>query len=133
MLMVVGAAAATPTQDTGPPRPRFIPRSVAGEDLFQFFCATCHGRDGKGRGPAAAALKNPPPDLTRLARQYQGRFPRERVEAYVAHDEAVVAPGHGSREMPVWGPIFHGLEPSDELTAVRIANVVRYVESIQEK
>jgi hypothetical protein len=62
-----------------------------------------------------------------------GEFPRQRVEAYVANDGSVRAPSHGSLEMPVWGPIFRGLEPSDALTEVRIANVVRYIESIQAK
>jgi mono/diheme cytochrome c family protein len=136
MLLAVaaaGATAAAPAQDTGPSLPRLIPRSVAGGDLFLFFCATCHGRDGRGNGPVASALRNAPPDLTQLARRNGGEFPRQRVEAFVANDGTVLAPSHGSREMPVWGPIFHGLEPSDTLTEVRIANLVRYIESIQEK
>ena len=35
--------------------------------------------------------------------------------------------------MPVWGPIFRALDPKDSLAAIRIANLVTYVESIQVK
>jgi hypothetical protein len=35
--------------------------------------------------------------------------------------------------MPVWGPIFRGLDPSDTRVNVRIANLVGYIESIQLK
>ena len=40
--------------------------ALAGRDLFEFYCATCHGRDGKGAGPVAGALKTRPADLTAL-------------------------------------------------------------------
>ena len=35
--------------------------------------------------------------------------------------------------MPVWGPTFLALEPSDTRVKIRIANVVTYIESIQIK
>jgi hypothetical protein len=35
--------------------------------------------------------------------------------------------------MPVWGPIFRALDPNDARTAVRLDNLVRYLESIQLK
>ena len=34
--------------------PPLVIDSMAGRDLFEFYCATCHGRDGKGAGPDAA-------------------------------------------------------------------------------
>ena len=40
---------------------------------------------------------------------------------------------HGSRDMPVWGPIFRSLDSSDARNRVRIANIVDYVASIQTK
>ena len=40
--------------------------SVAGADTFREYCAVCHGIGGRGNGPAASALKVPPPDLTML-------------------------------------------------------------------
>jgi mono/diheme cytochrome c family protein len=37
------------------------PKSLArGRQLYATFCATCHGVDGRGDGPAAAGLKSPP-------------------------------------------------------------------------
>jgi hypothetical protein len=35
--------------------------------------------------------------------------------------------------MPVWGPIFRGLDSSDTMNKVRIANLVGYLESMQPK
>ena len=37
---------------------------ASGKALFQQYCASCHGDDGKGAGPAAVAFKVQPPDLT---------------------------------------------------------------------
>jgi mono/diheme cytochrome c family protein len=36
---------------------------TAGAALYQTHCATCHGSDGAGDGPAAAGLSPPPADL----------------------------------------------------------------------
>jgi mono/diheme cytochrome c family protein len=69
--------------------------------LFQRFCASCHGRDGKGDGPVAPFFKLAPPDLTGLSRRSGGTFPAERVRRIVDGRE-VVNP-HGARQMPVWG------------------------------
>jgi mono/diheme cytochrome c family protein len=112
--------------------PPLVIGSMAGRDLFGFYCATCHGRDGKGTGPVAAALKTPPADLTIIARRNGGRFPRSDVIAFVADEKTPIA-AHGPREMPVWGPIFRALDPSDTRTKVRIDNLVTYIESIQAK
>ena len=35
--------------------------------------------------------------------------------------------------MPVWGPIFRGLDPSAARTTMRIDNLVTYLESLQGK
>ena len=119
-------------QQTGPKYPPLIIRSVAGRDLFEFYCATCHGRDGKGGGPTAGALRVPPPDLTTLATRNGGTFPQARVEALVT-SERNMPTAHGSRDMPVWGPIFRGLDPNDRLNRVRIDNIVEYLAAIQMK
>ncbi len=37
---------------------------AGGAGLFTQHCATCHGADGRGDGPAAKALADPPADLT---------------------------------------------------------------------
>ena len=38
---------------------------------------------------------------------------------------------HGTADMPVWGAVFRSLDPSDTLTAIRIENLVKYLESLQ--
>jgi mono/diheme cytochrome c family protein len=135
LVGVLGSALLARAQVTTPPRPPLVISSLAGSDLYQFYCATCHGRDGRGQGPVAAALKVAPPDLTGITRRHGGTFPRGRVEDFVTNDGDTVtlALAHGTRDMPVWGPVFRGLDPSDKLVKVRIANVVQYIESIQEK
>jgi mono/diheme cytochrome c family protein len=35
-----------------------------GQRIYQHSCIICHGRDGRGTGPAAKALAHPPADLT---------------------------------------------------------------------
>jgi mono/diheme cytochrome c family protein len=105
---------------------------MAGRDIFRYYCATCHGRDGRGNGPVAAELKAKPANLTGLAAENAGRFPLERVKAFVTHGRPG-APAHGSSEMPVWGPIFQSLDPSDAIAQARIESVVAYINSIQRK
>ena len=107
--------------------------SMYGRDLFEFYCASCHGRDGKGGGPVVPALKVHVPDLTTMAERSGGTFQKARVTGIVTGDQGHLTPAHGSTDMPVWGPVFRGLDPSDTLVKVRIANVVAYIESLQEK
>ena len=127
--LLMRTAATPPAQSV----PLVIP-SLAGQDLFSFYCATCHGSDARGNGPVAVALKSPPPDLTRLARRNGGSFPRVRVVQFIAGGGTTLRGAHGSTEMPVWGPIFRALDPSDErLVLIRIENIVQYLESIQAK
>ena len=128
LIGVVGVAG----QQTGRTPPPLVIPSLAGGDLFRFYCASCHGRDGKGDGPVASALTRRPPDLTTMARRNGGRFPTSRVEGFVAGDrEPTIA--HGSADMPVWGPIFQALDSHDRMNRIRIENVVAFIESIQTK
>ena len=129
LVMVSCLPAVAAAQRTIPP---LVIESMAGSDLFRFYCASCHGSDGKGRGPVAAALKTPPADLTAIAFKNGGQFPRSRLIAFVSSGDPAVA-AHGTSGMPVWGPIFRGLDPSEVRTKVRIENLVSYIESIQEK
>jgi mono/diheme cytochrome c family protein len=118
-------------QTTGASTHSLIVDSMYGPDLYRMYCATCHGRDGKGNGPVAPALKVAPPDLTILARRQNGVFPAAAVEATITGP--VTVPAHGSDEMPVWGVIFRALDPSDTRTRARIKSLVGYLQSIQQK
>jgi len=133
---VVCAVLAWGPEAQAPPQPNAsdqqlppLIRSVKGPDLFREYCAPCHGLDGKGNGPAASALKSKVPDLTLLAKQNGGSFPSTQVRKVVTGNSAI--PAHGSREMPVWGPIFHQVEEDVDRGNVRIDNLVKYLLSIQ--
>jgi mono/diheme cytochrome c family protein len=132
LAVIGGSGVGLGGQQTGRTPPPLLIPSVAGGDLFRFYCASCHGRDGKGDGPVASALNRRPPDLTTIARRNGGRFPTDRVERFVTGDrEPTIA--HGSADMPVWGPIFQALDSDDRMNRIRIENVVAFMESIQTK
>ena len=105
--------------------------SLYGVDNFHSYCSPCHGRGGKGDGPVAPALKRRPSDLTTLAKKNHGVFPRAQVRDFITNGSTDI-PEHGSIAMPVWGPTFRALDSSDKSVAIRIANVVEYLESIQQ-
>jgi mono/diheme cytochrome c family protein len=132
LLLVLTFAVAGASKQTQPTADeQFTPliNSVKGPDLFRAYCASCHGLDAKGTGPAARALKAEVPDLTVLTRNNRGQFPTLRVRQMIMGDQVVAA--HGSREMPIWGPIFHQIEEDQDFGNVRLANLVKYLESIQ--
>jgi mono/diheme cytochrome c family protein len=133
VVLLAGGFAATAGagQQTGPASPPPVVESMYGPDLYRHYCATCHGRDGKGAGPAAKALNVPPSDLTILARREKGIFPASVVETIIRGGTAVAA--HGSVEMPVWGPIFYALDPSDARVKARIGALVSHIATIQQK
>jgi hypothetical protein len=104
--------------------------SIQGKDLFKSYCASCHGLDAKGKGPMASSLKIPPADLRRISLRNHDVFPMMRVEKIIAGEE--LPAGHGSSEMPVWGPIFSRVTSDVDLGRVRIDNLARYLRDIQE-
>jgi mono/diheme cytochrome c family protein len=105
------------------------PKNDRGQKLFMTYCASCHGTDAKGNGPAAPALKKAPADLTNIPKD-NGKFPALRVRRVIGGDDFIS--GHGSREMPIWGNIFR--EQRDHTIATgNIYALTKYVESIQGK
>ena len=104
----------------------------SGQAMLSQYCAVCHGKDAKGSGPAAPALKVPPPDLTTLARRNGGTFPSAHVSNVIRLGGEVAA--HGSKDMPMWGRAFSSLSPHDyTIVQQRIANLTSYIKSLQEK
>jgi mono/diheme cytochrome c family protein len=133
-VVFLAASAPSLSGQARPQRPSLVIPTLYGGDLFQFYCASCHGREGKGDGPVASALNHQPADLTTIAKRNDGRFPREAVERFISGEaETLGTSAHGSRDMPVWGPILYALDPDEHLTRVRLSNVVSYIESIQTK
>jgi mono/diheme cytochrome c family protein len=106
--------------------------AASGAEMYASYCAACHGKEGKGNGPAAPALKVPPPDLTTLTRRNGGKFPGILVAHTIAGEGNLSA--HGSKDMPVWGPVFRALSRGDQaIVQMRTTNLTKYVESLQVK
>jgi mono/diheme cytochrome c family protein len=111
-----------------------VPTDVAsGKQTYMDYCAACHGADGRGHGPTASALKTPPANLRTLAIRHDGKFPEDYVARVVRSGDPSFS-GHGSSDMPIWGPVFSMQENGDE-TGVRrrIKNLCNYLASIQDK
>jgi mono/diheme cytochrome c family protein len=106
--------------------------SNSGKEMFNSYCAVCHGKDAKGSGPAASAMKTAPTDLTLLAQKSGGKYPAAHVAAVIRGQ--ATTPSHGSQDMPVWGPLFSSISQGHESQVQqRIANLVSYIESLQAK
>jgi mono/diheme cytochrome c family protein len=99
--------------------------------MFNQYCAACHGRGGKGDGPAAAALKTAPADLTRIAARNGGKFPAVNVGRYIEGIDEI--PAHGSRDMPVWGQVLRVLPGGEATVKMRVEALTKYLQSIQQK
>jgi mono/diheme cytochrome c family protein len=104
-----------------------------GAQTYRQHCSACHGLDGRGDGPAAAALKTPPSDLTRIAARRGGVFPAGEIAKVIDGRFHITA--HGNREMPVWGEHFGtGIpetEISESITRGRVATLVEHLKRIQ--
>lgn len=109
-----------------------VTSAASGQEMYKSYCASCHGQAGKGDGPAAPALKVAPSDLTQLAKNNSGKFPSDRVASILRGQATVTA--HGNRDMPVWGPLFwHMSQGHEGQVHQRIANLTKYIESLQQK
>jgi mono/diheme cytochrome c family protein len=102
---------------------------LEGQALYGNYCAVCHGDDGKGGGPMAKVLRSAPPDLTHIWMRNGGKFPLERVRKIISGETEVGS--HGTREMPLWGPIFAQNAWDQDIGQTRILNLARYLEKIQ--
>lgn len=136
LLFAFAAFASIAQESSNPARddksqlpPTYVP---SGKAIFKQYCSACHGADAKGRGPATPTLNTRVPDLTTLSKRYGGKFPFEFVENVLRFGPGFNA--HGSKEMPVWGPIFQYLENyNDAAVRQRIRNLCEYLESLQQK
>lgn len=106
--------------------------AASGQEMFASYCAVCHGANATGNGPAQSALKIPATDLTTLAQKNGGKYPAMHVSSVLRGDAELAA--HGSKDMPVWGPLFRNLSQGhDAEVQQRIANINSYIESLQKK
>ncbi|MGH9679073.1 MAG: c-type cytochrome [Candidatus Acidiferrales bacterium] len=128
LLLPVAAVAQTASSiEQNEPSPANVP---SGKQIFQQYCAACHGLDAKGHGPARAALKVPAANLTTLAKRHGGKFPVD----YVTHvlEFGPGFPAHGAYNMPTWGPIFRYMDNfNTEIVKKRISNLCDYLATLQ--
>jgi mono/diheme cytochrome c family protein len=132
-IFAVAASAQKPPADKPVPTVKSAPAvplaSVDGKENFEAYCAVCHGKQGKGDGPAAPAMKVPVPDLTTIAARNKGKFDPVRVEQIVRGAGKTPTPAHGVETMPIWGDVFRSEDRATQ--TLRITNLVTYVQSLQ--
>ncbi len=142
----LGISAPLVAQAPASARARLRPiASIAGKDLYKAYCEQCHGPEGKGDGPSAAALKTRPADLTQIAARNGGTYNRTSVESFIMGvrpggrldvdknaGQIVVMKADGPDEMPPWEPRFRKMWP-DEPVRVRVGNLAKYLETLQAK
>ena len=106
--------------------------AASGQEMYTSYCAVCHGKDGKGNGPAAEALKARPTNLTALTIINGGKFPSKKVASSIRGESAT--PAHGTAEMPIWGHLFRSMSGGHESEVQqRVANLTGYIETMQAK
>jgi len=129
LLVAVVASAAAQTGNRQQP----VIRAVDGASIFRNYCAACHGLDGRGNGPVSKALKREIPDLTRLSQRNDGAFPAIHVRNTIMFGADDLLPAHGSKEMPIWGPLLSSVSSNNSEVQLRISNLTKYIESLQVK
>jgi hypothetical protein len=105
----------------------------SGEEIYDRFCASCHGAQAHGDGPVSRSLNVAVPDLTTIAVRYDG-FPAGLIRD-VIDGRGIDKRAHGTREMPVWGYEFW-VEEGGDVNAQRVVRdainkLVEHLRSIQ--
>jgi mono/diheme cytochrome c family protein len=131
-----GAQSPSSSPQAGKPEIKNVPaiytNPSSGRQMYDAYCASCHGQGGKGNGPAAPALKVAPTDLTQLTAKNGGVFPENHVAQVIKGDSMTAA--HGSKDMPVWGPLFLNLAQQDPAKEqLRVRNLTKYIGTMQRK
>ena len=110
-----------------------------GKEIFEAYCAVCHGNDGRGEGELGKLLRTAPPDLTKITENAEGRFPVVGTFNVIVGGLAI--PAHGGEGMPVWGQFFleealneTGISElyAADIAAGRVLSLVYFLETIQE-
>ena len=118
-----------------------------GSDEYRISCMSCHGVGGHGDGPLAQYLTVKPTDLTSLAKNNGGQYPKLKaghypfLQVYQVIDGRAAVGAHGERAMPVWGNRYLTEQPGgissyggdyEKVVRGRILELVYYIQSIQQ-
>jgi mono/diheme cytochrome c family protein len=129
-LLYLTSSSAQKKQPT--PETVHLINSIQGPALYKEYCAVCHGMDGKGDGPMTGSLKVGPTDLTHISSRNGGKFPLAKIREIISGGKQITG-GHGTKEMPIWGPIFSQIAWDVDLGSVRVDNLAHYLEDLQLK
>lgn len=89
---------------------------VAGRALYQQYCGTCHGPQGKGDGPAASAMNPKPRDHT------DGHYMNALSEAHLT---TVISEGGAAVQRSPLMPSWKGA-----LTPQQVQDVIAYLRTL---
>ena len=108
-------------------------QGYSGRALYETYCLSCHGDQGKGDGSFAKLLRKSPADLTQITPLADGSFPAVQVFRTIDGRDPVA--GHGGGDMPVWGDAFAKSRDgsSPEAVKAKVDALVRYVRTLQPK
>ncbi len=132
LLSPLAVTPASEQEPTAQPQTEMRQR-VTGGEVFRTYCATCHGRSGRGDGLLASSMQRKPADLTEIAKRNGGEYPSEIVFRTI--DGKTPVRGHGGPGMPVWGDAFARSHDGGDATTVkeRIDSLVDFIRTLQVK
>lgn len=98
-----------------------------GEPLYQSFCASCHGADGRGPHLSGFTLAIAAPDLTMIATRNDGSVDMRRLYESIARCDVE------SPYMPAWRQVFADMGWPGNAGARMIEDIAWFIESIQRR
>lgn len=102
---------------------------VDGPKMYAQYCASCHGAEGRGDGPAAPALSKPATDLTALSANNGGEFPLYKVH-YALGGNAHFQYEKQTETMPYWYGMFASKD-GNGWAHLRAYNLVSHIRKMQ--
>jgi mono/diheme cytochrome c family protein len=112
-------------------------RTMDGAALYDAYCASCHGKDLKGHGPAWHFTGTPPVDLTTASAGRDTDTARALHIAATIRAHRTAWPTRREQKalnMPDWVSLFHSLATengSEAAETTRIYNLANYIASVQ--
>jgi mono/diheme cytochrome c family protein len=116
--LVISGCSRAPEESGHSPELADVSASRAGEEIFQARCFVCHGRQGKGDGPASTGLGATVRDLT--ISSWQDAVSDETIQSVIRNGAQAVG---GSAAMA----------PNRDLTDTQIQSLVRYIRGLRKK
>jgi len=89
-----------------------------GEKIFQSRCFVCHGRDGRGSGPASQGLAQKPQDLTDLS--WQRSVTDDQIKTVIRAGGAIIGKSGA-------------MAPNPDLTNEDLNSLLEYVRQLANK